>query len=248
MSMKQLTRRAIGALGYEVGRKVEPKIIGGKHYAPVRPSASYSPWLDNCDFAAVYDRIKPNTLVDRFRCYELWELVSQLGHLQGNFLEVGVWRGGTGALICSRAKDLPRNPVVYLCDTFKGVCKATDKDTSYVGGEHADTSEQDVRDLLSELECKNFKILTGIFPDDHLDEVKDETFSFVHIDVDVYQSAKDVFDFAWTRMPVGGLAVFDDFGFDTCDGIPILVAECQRDSDKLVIHNLNGHAIVVKTA
>jgi O-methyltransferase len=248
MSVKQLAKRAIGALGYEVSHRIKPKVVGGKHYGPVRPVASYSPWLDDLEFATVFDRIKPNTLVDRLRCYELWELVSQLGHLSGNILEVGVWRGGTGALICRRAKNLPKNPIVYLCDTFKGVCKATDKDTSYSGGEHADTSEQLVLDLLSGLGCQNFKILTGIFPDDHLEAVENETFSFVHIDVDVYQSAKDVFNFVWPRMPVGGMAVFDDFGFDTCDGIPILVAKSQRDSDKLVIQNLNGHAIIVKTA
>jgi O-methyltransferase len=248
MPLKQLTKRAIGALGYEINRRVKSKIVGGKHYAPVRPFATYSPWLDNSDFASVYDRIKTNTLVDKFRCYELWELVGQLGHLPGNFLEVGVWRGGTGALICHRANCLPSKPTVYLCDTFKGVCKATDKDLSYSGGEHADTSEQDVRELLADLGCENFKILTGIFPDDHLETVSEETFCFVHIDVDVYQSAKDVLNFAWPRMPVGALVVFDDFGFDTCNGIAILVGEYQRDSDKLVIHNLNGHAILVKTA
>jgi O-methyltransferase len=248
MSVKQLAKRAIDALGYEVRHRVKSKVVGGKHYGPVRPVASYSPWLDNADFSAIFDLIKPNTLVDRFRCYELWELVSQVGHLPGNLLEVGVWRGGTAALICRRAKELAKKPTVYLCDTFTGVCKATDKDSSYSGGEHADTSEQVVRDLLRDLGCENFKILTGIFPEDHLEALKNETFCFVHIDVDVYESAKDVFNFVWPRMPVGGMAVFDDFGFDTCDGIPILVAEYQGNRDKLVIQNLNGHAIIVKTA
>jgi O-methyltransferase len=156
MSVKQLAKRAIGALGYEVSHRIKPKVVGGKHYGPVRPVASYSPWLDDLEFATVFDRIKPNTLVDRLRCYELWELVSQLGHLSGNILEVGVWRGGTGALICRRAKNLPKNPIVYLCDTFKGVCKATDKDTSYSGGEHADTSEQ--------LVAKISRFLPAYFP------------------------------------------------------------------------------------
>src|ERR1035438_5270978 len=157
MSVKQLAKRAIDALGYEVSHRVKSKVVGGKHYGPVRPVASYSPWLDNADFSAIFDLIKPNTLVDRFRCYELWELVSQVGHLPGNLLEVGVWRGGTAALICRRAKELAKKPTVYLCDTFTGVCKATDKDSSYSGGEHADTSEQVVLDLLSDLGCENFK-------------------------------------------------------------------------------------------
>jgi O-methyltransferase len=75
-----------------------------------------------------------------------------------------------------------------------------------------------------------------------------EKFCFVHIDVDVYQSAKETFEFAWPRMPAGAIAVFDDYGFMSCDGIPKLLAEYRGGAGKLVIHNLNGHAMVVKTS
>jgi O-methyltransferase len=45
----------------------------------------------------VYGSIKNNTLVDIFRCYELWELTEKIHNLDKsvNFIEVGVWRGGT---------------------------------------------------------------------------------------------------------------------------------------------------------
>jgi O-methyltransferase len=129
-----------------------------------------------------------------------------------------------------------------------GVVKTTDKDSTYLGGEHADTSEDQVRDFLSRLEIDNAVILTGIFPDDHAEAVSDKTFCFAHIDVDVYQSAKEVFEFVWPRVPVGGIVAFDDYGFESCDGIPKLVAEYRCQHGKLVIHNLNGHALIVKTA
>jgi len=248
MSLKEAVKRFIGALGYEVKRRAKTRIVRGRHYGSVYPVATYSPWIDDLDFTKVYHRVQPHTFVDIYRCYELWELIGQLGHLRGNLLEVGVWRGGTGALISYRAGGLPGKPVTYLCDTFNGVVKATDEDTSYRGGEHADTSEQHVRDLLSEMGIDNARILAGIFPDDFMDMAKDETFRFVHIDVDVYLSAKDVLNFVWPRVPVGGVIVFDDFGFVNCDGIPTLIAECQGNRDKLVIQNLNGHAIIIKTA
>ena len=76
--------------------------------------------------------------------------------------------------------------------------------------------------------------------------MEEYTFSFVRIDVDVNRSAKDVMSFVWPRMAVGGVVVFDDFGFDTCDGIAKLVAEYRGNRDKIVLHNLNGHAILIK--
>jgi O-methyltransferase len=47
-------------------------------------------------------------------------------------------------------------------------------------------------------------------------------------------------------MPVGGVVVFDDYGFEVCAGIPPLIAEYRGNPDKVVLHNLNGHAVVVK--
>jgi O-methyltransferase len=70
----------------------------------------------------------------------------------------------------------------------------------------------------------------------------------VHVDVDVYLSAKEVMSFVWPRMPDGGIAVIDDYGFDCCDGIRQLVDEYRGSPDKVILHNLNGHAVVIKTA
>jgi O-methyltransferase len=49
-------------------------------------------------------------------------------------------------------------------------------------------------------------------------------------------------------MPVGGVVVYDDYGFLRCDGITRHVDEQRGRPDRRVIHNLNGHAVVVKTA
>jgi O-methyltransferase len=215
-------------------------------YESIRPRATYAPWRDNADFQRVHDHLRGYTLVDRYRCFELWELVGQVSHLPGNILEVGVWRGGTGALIAARAMATATGKTVYLCDTFAGVVKATDKDTRYRGGEHADTTEEIVAALLARLEVENVRIVKGIFPDDSAQAMDREQFCFVHIDVDVFQSAKDVLDFVWPRMPVGGTVVFDDYGFISCDGISKLVNGYRGRPDMLVLHNLNGHAVLVK--
>jgi len=67
-----------------------------------------------------------------------------------------------------------------------------------------------------------------------------------HIDVDTYDSAKDIVEWVWPRLSVGGAVVFDDYGFVRCEGVTKLVNELSSDNDKLFIHNLNGHGLIFK--
>ncbi len=189
-------------------------------------------------------------LVDLYRCWELWSLVAQSVKTAGAILEVGVWRGGTGSLLAKKAKLCGISEPVYLCDTFEGVVKAGANDPGYTGGEHSDTSRDLVQSLIRDrLGLDNARILQGIFPDDTAHLIPADTaFRLCHIDVDVYQSAKEVFGWVWPRMSAGGIVVFDDYGFFGCEGVARFVDGEQRsEPGRVVLHNLNGHAIIVKT-
>jgi O-methyltransferase len=191
----------------------------------------------------VYQKIQDHTLVDLYRCYELWQLIEQCHKLpEGDYLEVGTWRGGTGALIACQAGD----GIVHLCDTFTGVVKAGDRDPVYANGEHADTSEQMVRQLMASLGLENVQIHQGIFPEDTGASLENRRFRFCHIDVDVYQSAKDVYRWVWPRLVDGGLVCFDDYGFLGTGGVTDLVNEFRSEMNCMIVHNLNGHAVAVK--
>jgi len=50
----------------------------------------------------------------------------------------------------------------------------------------------------------------------------------------------------WDRMSVGGVIVFNDYGFPLTKGITLLVNEYLQRPDAVRIHNLNGHGIIVK--
>jgi O-methyltransferase len=217
-------------------------------YEQAAPSATYAPWLTDRDFIETYESIKQYTLVDKYRCFELWQLVRESSKLRGELLEVGVWRGGTGALIAKQAELSGIPSTVYLCDTFCGVVKAGENDSRYKGGEHSDTSEELVAALMGELNLKNTKILKGIFPDDTAPLIGGGPFRFCHIDVDVYLSAKEAAEWIWGKLVVGGMLVFDDYGFQSCGGVTKFVNEERGKKGRLVIHNLNGHGIIVKTA
>jgi O-methyltransferase len=221
---------------------------GSKDYAysAVMPFANYSPWVVDAAFQAVYQQIKTHTLVDQYRLYELWQLCEQLQYIAGDVLEVGVWKGGSAVLLANRFAQLNVVLNVYAADTFAGVVKVTNEDPSYKGGEHHETSEQLVQQLANAVNHKALNILSGIFPEDTAHLVADKQFRLIHIDVDIYESAKDVFDWAWPRLSVGGIVVFDDYGFSTCQGITKLVNSYKNSQDKVFIHNLNGHAIIIK--
>ncbi len=212
----------------------------------IRTSATYAPWQNDQDFRATYEEIRGFTLVDPYRCYELWTLAGRLARLRGDAVEVGVWRGGTGALIARKLKSAAPDRFVYLCDTFTGVAGAGLQDTHYKGGEHADTSIEVVRALLDRMELKNTRILVGTFPQETAESVSSAELALVHIDVDVHDSAKWCFEWAWPRLVSGGVVVFDDYGFHGCEGITRMVNAITKP-DATIIYNLNGHAIAVKS-
>lgn len=235
--------------GYRIVRLPVPQAPVIKHplYEPVTPRADYAPWNSDDLFLSVYESVRNDTKVDIYRCWELWTLVEQSSKLAGNIIEIGVWRGGTGALMAKRAALSGIDATIYLCDTFRGVVKAGLHDTYYKGGELA-TSRQSVDALVQRFQLNNVQILEGIFPDEtaRLIDERHARFRLCHIDVDVYQSAKDILDWVWGRMVAGGVIVYDDYGFNGCQGITKLVNDQKNQTDRLVLHNLNGHALVVK--
>ena len=134
---------------------------------------------------------------------------------------------------------------VYLCDTFTGVVNAGPRDAAYSGGEHANTSSETVLELIARMGLNNTQLVVGAFPRETRAQVSAEKLALIHIDVDVRDSAKWCFDWAWPRMVPGAAVIFDDYGFDGCTGVTRMVNDIP-ETDAVVIYNLNGHAIVIK--
>ena len=221
--------------------------ISSNEFEFIVPKAVYAPWNKGDDFSKVYQKIKKNTHVDKYRCYELWSLTEQVLKLkEGDFIEIGVWRGGSGALVAKKVELSGQDSKVYLCDTFEGIVKKSDMDTHYANGDYSDTSKEIVMDLINTLEIKNVEILKGIFPDYTSHLLEDKKFRYCHIDVDVYKSAEDIVDWIWDKMVPGGVMVYDDYGFYTCEGIRKHIDKQMKKKDRLILHNLNGHAVVIK--
>ena len=220
--------------------------IDSSKHSIIIPEFTYSPWLVDKKFREIWPSLRNNTRVDEYKAYSLWQMVEQVKHLEGDLLEVGVWRGGSGCLLAYKCQQEKVDAKVYLCDTYEGVVKAGDKDYFWTGGEVSDTSVERVEKLLRQFSLENFQVLKGMFPEDTGHHLTSKKFRMCHIDVDVYQSAKDTLNWVWGKLEVGGVIVFDDYGHIQCDGITELVQEESKKADRFVIHNLAGHAIIIK--
>lgn len=244
--MKSLIQSCLRQIGYELRRVAHT----GTAYETISPYAKYSPWNTDREFRKTYEAIRNNTLVDIFRCYQLWHLLGQTKHIDGAIVEVGVWRGGTGCLQAKRAQLLGIKNPVYLCDTFSGVVKAGSNDTQYFGGEHSDTSIPVVEALASSLGVSSqIKLLQGIFPEDTSHQIAEPAVRFCYIDVDVYQSTKEILEWIWPRLAVGGIVVSDDYGMEGTSGVTKCIDEFEVNAPGAAsIYNLTGQAILVKTS
>ena len=89
------------------------------------------------------------------------------------------------------------------------------------------------------------KYFKGWIPE-RFSEVESKTFSFVHIDVDMYEPIRDSILFFYPRMKKGGIIVFDDYGFLGFPGAKPAVDEFFKDKNDLLVSLPSGQAFVVK--
>ncbi|MEM2946779.1 MAG: TylF/MycF/NovP-related O-methyltransferase [Candidatus Bathyarchaeia archaeon] len=173
-------------------------------------------------FEDVYRLVKGKTLLPEERARFLFEFSLKVkdSGVDGDVAEVGVYLGGSAFLI-SEVFD-GTGKVVYLFDTFEGIPFSNPKIDIHREGEFA-SSYDDVRSFLGGF--SNVRIVKGIFPKSAGEDVLNRKFCFVHLDVDVYESARDSLAFFQSRMVNGGVMVVDDYGSPNCPGVTKAVDE-----------------------
>lgn len=83
-------------------RSVEVSLIArGLAHFTIEPHATYWRWLKDKDFQTLLHQIQNKPLVDVYRLWELIQLSENSAPVTGDVLEAGVWRGGSGALLCA---------------------------------------------------------------------------------------------------------------------------------------------------
>ena len=95
-------------------------------------------------------------------------------------------------------------------------------------------------------EFDHVKFYPGWVPE-RFQEVESITFSFVHIDVDLYQPTLDSFRFFYPRLVKNGIMVFDDYGGQFFPGAPKAIREGLQQLDNYLFVPLpSGQAFLIK--
>lgn len=141
--------------------------------------------------------VAPHSVVGEATIRELLAVASTTP--PGCFVEVGVYKGGTGWFLAQLCRDQHR--ALYLYDTFTGIPYEDAVDSHHIG-DFADTSFETVRALIPRAVT-----VQGIFP---ASAVPMPSIAFVHLDCDQYRSVKASAEFLIPRMVPGGVIWIDD--------------------------------------
>jgi hypothetical protein len=153
----------------------------------------------------------------------LEKIHAQVVELPGDIAEVGVYRGDSAERLCEVFPDV----CIHLFDTF---CGMPENDEGYKETAFANTSEEEVKTRLRD---KRIKTYAGIFPNT-VHGCDCELFKFVHCDVDLYTSTRDVLAWFWPRLVSGGVLLCDDYG--CCRGAKRAVDEFAEEHDVEFVH------------
>lgn len=157
------------------------------------------------------------SLLDHERLNNLTHQLSQCLQLDGDVIEVGVFKGGSLQRICETTKTHNKN--VFGYDTFEGLPQPEkDKDTHSKGDFKSDYDI--VKDLFAKY--KNCKLIKGEFPDSILDH---QAICFAHVDVDLYHCVLNALEKIWNLLSINGIIVIDDYAAQGCPGARTAVHE-----------------------
>ncbi|MEO1329617.1 MAG: TylF/MycF/NovP-related O-methyltransferase [Pseudomonadota bacterium] len=156
----------------------------------------------------------PDSDLRRPRFYNLLQIFELVRNIPGCSAEAGCWRGLSSFLICNsiRDKDAEFTGAGHvIVDSFKGLSPPTAEDNlpEKFQGRFSNTSVDHVRNTLREF--PNVSIFEGWIPD-AFEKVPDQTYRFVHIDVDLFEPTRDSLEYFFPRVSHGGVMVVDDFG------------------------------------
>jgi O-methyltransferase len=168
--------------------------------------------------------------------YQIVMAVKNTSKINGDIAEVGVYKGGSAFLICKVKGD----KFLHLFDTFEGLPKTEEIDDSFYKGEYA-ASLEEVKHSLRE--CLNVYFYKGLFPTTAV-PVKDKSFSFVHLDVDIYESTQECLKFFYPRLSRGGIIISHDYFFGK--GVRKAFDEFFQDKPEPIIPISGSQCLIVK--
>lgn len=150
----------------------------------------------------------------------LCELVQRTSNLPGAVADCGVYLGGStiGMGLYMREHKIQKD--IYGFDSFEGFDpKSAARDMQLGGVENEDrhlhgfsaTSIDHVNAKVRSYGLHNVHMVKGYFQDSFPTIAPELRFSFVHLDVNLYDSYKECLQFFYPRMVAGGILLLDEY-------------------------------------
>jgi hypothetical protein len=160
--------------------------------------------------------------------------------LQGDFAELGVYRGHTASLIAKMARRLGRT--AFLLDTFEGF-KPSDLQGIDANQkiQFADTSLEAVKDLVGN---DNVQFVKGHFPGT-IGDLPETLYCLVHIDCDLYAPILSALEYFYERLVPGGFLIIHDYSSLAWDGAERANDENFADKPEQIIPLTDGAGSVI---
>ena len=183
-------------------------------------------------FVALYNQVKAFTMTSPERLYSLYQSVHYVvrNNIPGDFVECGVWKGGSCMMMALVLKRLNVNDrKIYLYDTFEGMSEPTSDDKQF-SGEHAgellnqaDRADENSVWCFSTLEEVQSNVYstgydTGLFVftkgkvEESIPGVVPSRISLLRLDTDWYESTYHELIYLYPILTENGILIIDDFG------------------------------------
>lgn len=197
------------------------------------------PDMAEAEFEPVYEHCKRFTMTTRERMYALYTAVNYLVDrgVEGDFVEAGVWRGGSSMLI---AETLVRRGLqtkkIYLYDTFEGMPPPGQEDVQIPSGrldltprrpasvewERSRRGDHNAMCYAGLSEVKSNLFSTGyaqenlVFVQGKVEETipgrMPDSICLLRLDTDWYSSTRWELDHLFPKLARGGVLIIDDYG------------------------------------
>lgn len=216
-TIKKIIKSIANKLGYQIVKKM-----------------TLDPLIDtDTAFQKIYHTCKEHTMTSKERMYSLYAAVQYIIHanIPGDFVECGVWRGGSAMLIACTLYELKiTNRKIYLYDTFKGMTEPI-ADDYRVSAQGASALEkfrnnqqvgynawcyapyEQVRNNMSltPYPMENIVFIEGDV-ENTIPSIIPEVIALLRLDTDLYESTKHELTYLYPLLSEKGILIVDDYG------------------------------------
>ena len=148
-----------------------------------------------------------------FKTLKIYQLISEVSHIKGDIIELGIHRGNTSLLIKKILDIFKIKKKLFLLDHFKGLVNFTNNDTkiSKKFKFKYRSKKNQVETFINFFKFKNVKIINkdattlkkGFFD-------KKQKFCFVYLDMDLYDPTMNALNSIHNHVSKGGYIIFDE--------------------------------------